>query len=411
MTEPKESLPIKHSVFSPSTAHIWSRCPGSAVLSSKVAEPPPSDWMLEGTKAHKIAEFIVNEWLRILKMPFPHTEVERESLLSRFVETLLKDPEDAEIVTNVMTYVRVVQEQLQAFDDFPKGFNAKTEHQLFLDKEFNLFGTCDFFATGLKDGVPYGVIIDLKYGAGVPVKAYANLQLCYYAEALRRSSKKQLKKVKVIVVQPRFEEWFSEVEYSDIELAAWGQALHQFADKAAQQFLRKPENIELTPGDHCKWCKARGTCSAYKKDLEAKAGMSIETVDELDVVPYLTPAAIARILDVKTKLEDFLDAVKKHAIQQILEGEDIPGYKVIEGRSVRRWRGDCDAKEWEETIRALGVDPLTKPEPRSVAQIEKEVGKENFKQLERFVIKPQGAPTIARRDDSREGIDVRSDFA
>lgn len=83
-------------------------------------------------------------------------------------------------------------------------------------------------------------------------------------------------------------------------------------------------------------------------------------------------------------------------------GEKIPGWKLVEGRSNRKY-ADVDAVK--NTLLAEGYEPeqvLSKPEVLGVSALEKSIGKKAFNELLKdLVIKPVGKPTLVPESDKR----------
>ena len=102
-------------------------------------------------------------------------------------------------------------------------------------------------------------------------------------------------------------------------------------------------------------------------------------------------------------ISGWLKAIKERALSQMLNGEEIPGFKVVEGRSAREW-GDTSGMVAE--LAAAGYGPADIYEPQellSPAKMEKSLGKKKFAELvgSRIVTKP-GNPTIAPESDKRK---------
>jgi hypothetical protein len=168
-----------------------------------------------------------------------------------------------------MTYVNLCIEQVEAFD--PPGPAIRIEQKLVLDEGMNMFGTADFLATGNLRGKSVGVIVDLKYGKGKKVQTENNSQLAYYAVALMKTSKKPLEEVKVVVVQPRINEFFSERSYDRRELIAWETHIINGAENAIWQ-LSGARSRFLLDGPWCFFCPGRKICPQLEQKRKEKAG-------------------------------------------------------------------------------------------------------------------------------------------
>ena len=189
------------------------------------------------------------------------------------------------------------------------------------------------------------------------------------------------------------------------ELLAWGESIKPRAQMAFMGFG------EYHAGEWCRFCRANGMC-------KAQANQHISAFDDFKDcvaghnVAILSPEEVGIVLSRGEDLVTWYEAVKKRALEVMLNGESIPGYKVVEGRSSRCWT-DQDAaldKLQESGVdRALIYDSV----PKTLAQLEKMLGTVKFKELVgEFVTKPQGKPTIAPESDSRQPFSsAASDFA
>jgi len=257
--EPKDPLaPIdhaarKHALCSASSAERWLECPGSVGLSMIVPEPPTSVYALEGTKAHEFSEVILHQWVK-----------DNYTLSDEFLSR--KREEGGEMFDYVMQYVYACVEEAMAFDNTP---TIRIEQKLTFSEDMAMFGTADFIATGLQDGIPTGVIVDLKYGKGKKVKTENNPQLAYYAVALRSCSKKKLEQVKVRIVQPRIEEVSTSITFSKDDLDAWGLKLTLGAEQALMMAGKLKTPI-YNEGSWCWFCPGKSICPAVEKKLQEK---------------------------------------------------------------------------------------------------------------------------------------------
>jgi hypothetical protein len=254
-----------HAVCSASGAERWLNCPGSVGLSQGLPDQPPTPAALEGTRAHELAEKILRDW-----------EAKDRVLDHAFVESLRPEYEDTEFETGdgrmwsmldyAMTYVNLCLEQVGCFDSRPA---VRIEHRLTLNADLGMFGTIDFVATGQRKGAYTGIVVDFKFGKK-KVNAEENKQLAYYAAALKRNSKKPLEQVKVVVVQPRVAEFFSETWYSEADLDGWTKRLEDGAERAVRQLMRL-EPKQFQKGAWCWFCPAKSVCPEMEKARLAEA--------------------------------------------------------------------------------------------------------------------------------------------
>ena len=263
----------KHALCSASGAERWLNCPGSLHLSKDLPSEEPSIYAKEGTRAHEYAEKILRSWVdKGRPQGFPSLQELRELFPGPAHEDAFIPDEDEgrgySMFDYVMTYVNLCIDEADSFD--PPGPSIRIEQKLILDEGMKMFGTADFLATGRIGGEDVGVIVDLKYGKGKKVKTENNPQLAYYAVALLKCSSKPLKSVKVRVVQPRIDEFYSERWYTRKELKAWEEQFILGAENALWQ-LHGSRPRFLLDGPWCYFCPARKVCPQLEKKRHDKA--------------------------------------------------------------------------------------------------------------------------------------------
>ncbi len=244
-----------HALCSASASERWLNCPGSVGLSRLVPLEESSPAAKEGTRCHELAEKILREWEKNgRKIEDWYIDAQKK----HYADTVNEET-GWSMVDYAMTYVNACIATIE--EEFDKGADVayRLEHRLTFNADMGMFGTADFFATGLRNGRPHGVICDLKYGKK-RVKVEGNSQLAFYAVALKKASKKGLETIKVRVVQPRINHWLSDVEYTAEELGQWEERLTLGAEKALVQIGSK--NPTLATGGWCFFCPARDICPA-----------------------------------------------------------------------------------------------------------------------------------------------------
>jgi len=128
-------------------------------------------------------------------------------------------------------------------------------------------------------------------------------------------------------------------------------------------------------------------------------------------VNRLSLEEMAEILQHKKLIIDFLNAVEAKALELELAGTDVPGFKVVEGRSVRAWRGKDIDIEAVLTQYGVDIDDIYTRKLISPAQAEKVLGKKNFVEIEEWIIKPEGKPTLVADSDKRGSLtSVKDEF-
>jgi hypothetical protein len=165
------------------------------------------------------------------------------------------------------------------------------------------------------------------------------------------------------------------------------------------------EDAPLVPGEsQCRWCRAKNNCPALLKltyDTVAKEfdDMTFEVKD----TEGLSVEELAIVMERKALIISFLNAAESRALEMELNGMDVPGFKVVEGRSLRSW-SDEEAVKYELDLMQYKTEEIYSMKLISPAQAEKLVGKKKFGRLNELVVKPPGKPTLVPDSDKRKAF-------
>jgi hypothetical protein len=294
-----------------------------------------------------------------------------------------------EMIENVQTYVDYV-ESLK----LPGDTLLVEERVDFSEWVPGGFGTADTVLVG--DHRIH--IVDLKYGKGVSVYAERNPQAMLYALGAYAGFgwMGDIKSVEISIVQPRLDN-ISEWEISVTDLLKFGEEARQ----AAADTLNP--NAPRAPGEkQCKFCKAKADCPALYKLTSDTLMADFDQIDEAPQPHKLTEAQLRAALENKTLIEAWLASVELTVKQRILEGGAFEGFKLVEGRAVRKWSDeDVAGVRLAQLVgdHAAYVRKLISP-----AQAEKLLGKAKKGLIEDIVAKPRGAATLAKQSDPRPEI-------
>lgn len=379
-------MPDKHALLGGSSAHRWLECPPSARIEENMQDITGSA-AAEGTLAHAIAE------LKLRKQ----FEVMTQKTFTTRMNKLKKDPlYQEEMQRHTDTYTAYITEKAMEYESVPLvDIEAQLDYSEWAPEGF---GTGDCVITG-GDML---WIIDFKYGKGVQVEADHNPQLMLYAlGALQKYSMiYNIQQVKMAIIQPR-RDHISEWEISKTDLLQWAES---YVKPRAQ--LAYNGGGEFCPGEsQCRFCKAKGRCKAL-------ADYNLVLTEKQDTPPgMLGGAEISDVLHRVDPLLKWAEAVKDYALHAILNGETIPGWKAVEGRSIRKFN-DQDAAF--NALRENGIDEalLYERKPITLSAAEKMIGKQQFELVcGPYVVKPYGAPALAPESDPRKPYSTAaSDF-
>jgi len=370
--------PKAHAVLSASSADRWLHCPPSARL-QELYEDKGSDYAREGTCAHALCEYFL---LRELRRP-----------ASDPTEDL--DYFNEEMVDHAMGYATYITELVEtAKQSCPDPVVLVEQRVDFSRWVEEGFGTADCII--IADGTLN--IVDFKYGLGVLVEAENNPQLrCYALGALEIfDGIYDIDSVCMTVYQPR---------RGNVCTATMSKAaLYQWADEVLQPTakLAFAGDGNFLCGEWCGFCKAKHECRA-----RAEANMELARYD-FKQPPLLTDEEVEQILG---RLDDFIawaNDIKDYALQQAISGKVWSGYKLVEGRSNRKYISEAAVAA---TVEGIGLDPY-EHKVLGVTAMQKLLGKSRFEELlSAFVEKPAGKPTLVPESDKRPAINTaKNDF-
>lgn len=370
---------MAHARLSASGAHRWLECPGSVKLED-LYDNVSSTYAAEGTYAHELAEYMLKNKTR---------ELPAYADKSQYYST--------ELVEYVNKHVDLVEAEYNQLKRDDKNTQLIVESVVeFSDVVPEGFGTADILI--ISDKVLK--VIDLKYGKGVQVDANNNYQLRLYAYGALKGYGflNDFEAVEMIISQPRLD-WVSGEVISPEELTKWAK---EYVKPRAKEAY---EGVEIfNPGEkQCRFCKARQSC-------KARATHMIELVNKyhFDDARLLSKDDIEYILDNAQEIEKWITDIKEYAFNAINDGEDIPGYKLVEGRSTRKIKDPINAAN---VLRLAGYsdDDFIESKLVGITKLEKLLGKKEFENLlGNEIIKPEGKPVLAKEDDKRPSITKKS---
>lgn len=374
-----------HALLSPSASHRWLHCTAAPRLEEGIKDEG-SDYAAEGTLAHAYCAMKLKNFLGL------PTDGEKEEIAA-----LQEKYGTGEMAEYTDTYVTIVLEKYNAARAATPDAQLLVETRLdFSDYVPEAFGTAD--AIIIADGTME--VIDFKYGKGVKVSAVENPQMMIYALGAyaRFAFEYRIDNLRATIVQPRIDN-LSEYEITVEELTAW--AANVLAPAAEKAY--KGEGPQ-TPGAWCQFCKVKNQCRALANKCK-----EVVAVDP----KLITPEELAKdVLPMVPIVKTWISGVEDFALAQALSGIQLPGWKIVEGRSVRKIT-DTDSVAAVLTKNGYKQNDIFKPvEMRTITDLEKLVGKKQFAAMcGEWINKPQGKPTLASEGDKRKAIDpIADDF-
>jgi Protein of unknown function (DUF2800) len=379
-----------HALLSASAAHRWLVCTPSVRLEEQFPDTT-SEYAKEGTLAHEIAELKLRKYFIE-----PMSQRTFNSRLNKFKKHELFQEE---MLKHTDTYLEYLQSITLRLPSQPYvAIEKRVNYSAYAPEGF---GTCDCIIIHGEDLY----VTDFKYGKGVPVSAENNPQMKLYALGayMEYNLLYPIKQVHLAIVQPRLDS-ISEWSLSIDDLLAWGEEIKPIAQKAFNG------EGDFVPGEHCKFCRAKAQCRARAEQYTALEDFKMMKP------PLISNEEVGEILEKALHIESWVKDLKEYALAECLKGNEIPGWKAVEGRSTRQF---ADLDKAFEHLKQNGIDEamLYERVPLTVAKIEKVLKKAEFTRLLEepgFVVKTPGKPALVPISDKREAItatpDAEDDF-
>lgn len=368
----------KHALLSASSAHRWLNCPPSAKLSATYQDTS-SEFARQGTDAHSLCEYHLK---KALGMP---AENPTENLT-------FYDQEMEECAQGYAAYVmEQVEKAKQTCSDPVVLIEQRLDFSRYVEEGFGT-GDCVIISDGTLS------VVDYKHGVGVLVSAEDNPQMmCYALGALELfDGIYDIDTVSMTIYQPRRENVSCCVMTKE-QLLEWGETVLVPTAKLAYA-----GEGEYKAGDHCQFCKAKAVCRK-----RAEYNLELARYD-FEMPATLDTDEIAYILTKADELANWVSDVKEYALQQALSGTDYNGFKVVEGRSNRKYMN-------EEAVAQAAVDAGFDPYEKKVLGITAMtalMGKKKFEEvIGGFIHKPSGKPVLVPLSDKRPAMNTaQNDF-
>lgn len=366
----------KHAYLSASASHRWLNCPPSAKLCAEVRDES-SPYAQQGTDAHELCEYKVLHALGS-DMPDPTENLS-------YFDTEMSDCTDE--------YCAYVMEQYETAKQYCSDPKVLVEQRLDFSRWVpDGFGTGDCLI--LADSVLH--IIDFKYGLGILVEAENNPQMmCYALGALDTyDGIYDIKEIRMTIFQPRRDN-ISTFTISKEDLLQWAS---DFLAPTAQ--LAYNGEGDFKAGEHCQFCKVKATCRK-----RAEYNMELAAYD-FEQPAMLEESEIAEILPKIDSLITWANDIKEYALQQAMNGIHYDGFKVVEGRSNRKYTDDTAVAA---TVEAAGFDPYEK-KLLGITAMTSLLGKKKFEELiGGLITKPPGKPALVPESDKRPALNTAKD--
>lgn len=368
----------KHALLSASASHRWLSCPPSARLCEDY-EDTASEYAQQGTDAHSLCEYKLKKALgmkaRNPKKSLQFYDEEMESCAESYAGYVME--QYLESKGNCSDTIVLIEQKLDFSSFVPEGF-----------------GTVDCVIVA--DNTL--TIIDYKHGQGVLVEAEKNPQMmCYALGALEVfDGIYDIENITMTIFQPRREN-VSSYSMTKEELLTWAEEVL----KPTAELAFKGEG-EFNAGEHCRFCKAKATCRK-----RAEYNLELARFD-FELPTQLEDVEIEIILAKADELVSWVTDIKEYALQQAVSGKKWEDWKLVEGRSNRKYiNEDAVAK----IVKNAGYDPF-EHKVLGITAMAKLLGRTKFDELlSGNIEKPQGKPVLVPRSDKRPELNnIEEDF-
>lgn len=371
----------KHAYLSASASHRWLACPPSAKLCANILDQA-SEYAQQGTDCHELCAYLVEKALG-------RDVIDPTENLTYY---------DAEMQNCAEEYRNYVLEQIEAAKEFCKDPQVVIEQRLDFSRWVeNGFGTGDCVIVA--DEILQ--IIDYKHGLGILVSAGddehgGNSQMmCYALGALEVFGDiYDINQIKMTIFQPRRDN-ISTYTISKEDLLKWADEV--LAPTAQLAYVGKGE---FNAGDHCTFCKVKATCRK-----RAEYNLELAKYD-FEMPATLDDTEIAAILEKVDEMISWGNDIKDYALQQAQSGVHFEGWKIVEGRSNRKY---TDENAVADTVKDAGFDPYEK-KLLGITAMSTLLGKKKFEELlGGLIYKPPGKPTLVPESDKRPAMNTAKD--
>lgn len=368
--------PEVHSVLGASAADRWMNCTPSAQLTAGM-EDETTTFAAEGTAAHALCEWKIRKALKMRAGRRPTSDYwtdEMEEFTDDYRDYIMDLVGQAK--QHCKDPVTLIEQHLDFSCYVPDGFGTG-DFLLVADKELN--------------------VVDFKYGRGVAVYADHNPQMMLYALGALNlfDCLYDIEQVTMTIFQPRLSS-ISTWTISTEELYQWAEEVL----KPKAELAAKGEG-DFVSGSWCRFCKARNTCRARAESFLELARM------EFQPPALLSDEEVAEVMEKADELSKWASDVMAYAQAEAIEnGKHWNGYKLVEGRSVRKF---SDEAKVEAAAKEAGYTDIYNKSLITLTAFEKLMGKEAFAEiLGQYVTKPAGKLTLVPVSDKRPEVSVNT---
>lgn len=362
-----------HSPLGASGAERWMSCPGSTDLINALSLPQTDEpsWTREGHAMHEAAAHCLVNGL-------DSWEITGQT----FHETVIDE--------DLMRHVQVYLDHVRGLGSFL--IPPYIEYGISSPVHPSFYGTVDFGGYAL-DRI---VVRDFKGGAGIVVEVEENAQTKYYAfgliEEIEKARGEPLPDDMIVdlgIVQPRAFHKDGPIRTWETTVGAIKAWVH---DELVPAMFRAEWDKTLDAGPWCRFCPAKLVCPLLTGLFRAAA---IHNPEELIHTNSVTLGESFKLLPA---VRFYAKALEDQVFHRLDRGETVEGAVLELKKANRVWRSDGI-----DEIKALGAEAFSKPELKSVAEIEK-LGKEGKALARKWGYTPVGGLKVSLASEARNPV-------
>ena len=409
-----------HATLSPSKRHRWAACPGSVREERAYPEDRSGPAAIDGTHTHTLLDKCIKAGLAD---PTPMVGIRMADDDGEFIV-------DADRAARVKVAIDYIIEQ--SLGGMLKVISEQKVDPAYLLSRDDLSGHVDVQIHGPE----VLEIIDYKDGMGL-VEAEGNPQLEQYAIGVLAQFKLGVnvpeqypfKTIRMTIIQPKLMvRGLPAVSFWEVPVA---HLLDRVTVLNRQARATDDPDAPLVPGEsQCKFCRAKGSCSALASNVMKEVGIMFQPVvsQTLDVAQQsadkdpstMSDDQLRQILEAAPLMRQLLEGVEKEAQRRLEAGLPVPGFKLVNGRGSRAWVLPED--EMAEKLVKMGIPKgsiyitkLVSPAQAEKLTWEKRDGTKvsltdrQLKRMEQeYVAKLAGKLTVVPESDSRPAVTLNA---
>ena len=360
---------MAHMLLGGSSAHRWSRCSASVVVAEGLPRHDPGPAAREGTRLHDLAAKDLEAVLKAGSLSASRVPTADRPAISAYVQYCYR-----QVSANPGAQWWIEEMSLLS------GVSAKAG------------GTVDF--AWYHPTRRHLEIVDKKTGMML-VEEEDNDQLLFYAVGLVESKGLEVDTIDLTIVQPNVA-WAETVRTQAITYMDLFEAYGRFT-WAAHQI--ETGEAEFVAGDHCRYCPAMLHCPLLREiTMKLKNTKLVDPTDD----------NLAEVMEVAGPVNLYLKAVQEESLKRALTGVNIPRHKIIRGRGSRVWE-DAEAVVQFADLEGVSRDDIYETELRSVAALEKHIGRSRFARFVPLVKNKEGALKLVHESDKGQAVDPKAE--